>query len=174
MLVAVLNFNSIVSAQELNNAETSTFFIDSRFKLWDENEKMLDSNFNITIFYLNSSSNNTAYYKIDIDNTINEGFFTNYTKLQFNINESIIHYLKIYINNETVLHETNIIITNQVSKSLIDYANNQWTINLSPFEWTQKERNIFLSVVIGALLCLLIAYRITVKFKKSKGITTYK
>lgn len=174
MLVAVSIFGNFVSAQANPNIATSTIFIDSRFKLWDTNEKMLDAQFNITIVYFNSSSNNSAYYKIDVDNNISEGYFKNSTKKQYFINQTMIHYLKIFINNKTVYETTNIIITNQISKSLIDYANNQWTINLSPFEWTQKERNIFSAAVIGALMCLLIAYRITTKYKKSKGIQTFK
>lgn len=174
MLIVVSIFGDFVSAQANPNTTISTVFIDSRFKLWDETEKLLDENFNITIFYLNSSSNNTGYYKIDIDSQISEGIFTNYIKKEYLINETFIHYLRIYVNNQTILEAYNIIITNQISKSLIDYANSQWTINLSPFEWTKKEQNVFFAGVIGAILCLVISYRITTKYKKSKGIKTYK
>ncbi len=171
MVLGIFN-NVLVSAND--EIPNTSIFIDSRFKLWDLNEKMIDGNFNITVYYFNETTNNTAYYKIDIDDNISEGFFKTSIKKQFSINSSMIHSLKVYINNETIYHVTNIIITNQISKSLIDYANNEWTINLSPFDWGQKERNIFFAVVISALISLFIAYRITTKYKKSRGITTIK
>lgn len=175
MLMAIsIIWADFVSADDTKDIAISSIFIDSRFKLWDSSEKILDGKFNITIFYFNKSVNNTAYYKIDLDNNISEGFFTDFIINQYSINESMIHYIKIYINNKTVYYVNNIIITNGVTKSTIDYANNVWTINLNPSEWSKKERSIFYAVVLASLLSVLIAYRITSKNRKNRGITTYK
>lgn len=163
-----------VSAQSDFNPDSTNIFIDSRFKLWDEYEKMLDDTFNITIVYINQSVNHSAYYKIDIDNNITEGNFTYFVTNQFYINETLIHYLRIYINNESVFYETNIIIDSDVTKDSIDYGKSIWTINLSPLEWTQKERNIFFAGIISFLVSLPMVYFIIKTNKKGHGIKTYK
>lgn len=158
----------IVSALNSDIANSPSIFIDSRFKLWDSNEKMLDKNFNITIIYVNESG---FYYNI----IINENNYSGMANLSYTnsfwLNETdIITLLEIQINNNTIFKENNIIITSGITQSVIDTGLSPFTINLKPSEWTQKEWNIFWSIFLGSILSFYIAFRIIKKYRKLHGV----
>jgi len=168
MLVLGLNIFCIIANAE--NPNTSThIFIESRFKLWDSNEKMIDENFQIHIVYTNISHNNTFSYYIQINNEIYNGTTNYYYFLDIHLNNGEnINTLLIKINNETALHETNIKIIGGVSGSGIKRSIEPFTISLSPFQWNLAERNIFYSVIIGAIISIFFGFRI-VKFYRAKN-----
>lgn len=173
LMLLSISITSMVSANSLE-IDNSTIFINSRFILWDADEKMIDNKFNISIFYNNVTSNNTCYYKIDIDNNITEGFLNFSTKHEYKYNETLIHYITIYINNVTVFKVTNIITTSTITERSINYPGNPYTINLSPSEWNAKEINLFTAVIFGGFIASVMVYRIRIKYSKGRGITTYK
>lgn len=149
--------------------------ITSRFILWDNSEKMLDPLFNINLIYFNQTYNNTAWYKIRINQDIYNDTFQGFTTVQFNLNTTeVIQILEVEINNVSVLTATGIIITKGVSKSSVQTGLKEWLISLSPFEWSKKEWDIFYGIIIASLLSVLIAYRIVKRHRKYRGVKEIK
>lgn len=168
MAVLWLNIFSIIAVAE--NPETATtYFIESRFKLWDNSEKMLDENFNIHILYYNNSNNNTYSYYIQINNDIYRNITQYHTIIPIHLNNGqMINTFIIKVNNETILSETNIRIIGGVSGSGIKRSIEPYTISLSPLQWTNVERNIFSSVIIAGIMSIFLGFRL-VKFYRSKN-----
>lgn len=171
MAVLCLNIFSIIAVAE--NPETATiFYIESRFKLWDNTEKMLDESFTIHLIYYNNSNNNTYSYYIQINNDIYKNTTQYHTIIPIHLNNGqIINIFIIKINNETILSESNIRIIGGVSGDGIKRSIEPYTISLSPLQWNNVERNIAFSVVFSGVLSIFLGFRL-VKFYRSKnGIT---
>lgn len=172
MVFALSNVFSVIAFKNVNaNTSISDYFIESRFMLWDSNEKMLDENFNIHIFYINETNNNTFHYYIRIDNDI----YTNVTTYHYNVSihknsRDIINVLEIRINNETILFANNIKILSGVSESGIRRSVSDYLISLSPFEISSKLKNVFYSSIVGAILGLFLAFRIIKKYRAKYGM----
>lgn len=170
--LGISNFSLLVSADS-NFADSPEIFINSRFKLWDENEKMLDKNFSITIIFLNESLNNSFEYSIKIDNNningSNEKSVTEYFDMN---NTNIILILQIFVNNEIIFEAENIILTSGVNQNTINTGLSPYVISLNPSDWKSLERNIFISAIIGGLFSILISYRLVKRIRKSHGVKT--
>jgi len=170
MMVFGINIFSIIAIAENPNT-ISTYYIESRFKLWDNNEKMLDENFAIHILYYNNSNNNSFFYYIQINDNIYNGS-SNYMHIENIVmnNNQYINTLIIKVNNETLLSESNIRIIGGVSGDVIKRSVDKFTISLSPLEWTNAERNIFFSVILGAILSIFFGFRLVKKYRSKYGI----
>lgn len=142
-------------------------FIESRFRLWDANEKMLDNSFNITVIDLR---NNTTikYLEIDINGDIYYSNFTQYSITEISTNDSMIN-IVIRINNETVFVESNIKIIRGVTGNTISTGQKPFVISLSPLEWNSRQWNIFFAVVISAIISIGISYIIVMRYRRIKG-----
>lgn len=161
-----------VSAQSYIT-DSPHIFIESRFKLWDLNEKMLDKDFNITILYYNQSNNNSFNYKITLDENIYTGNSTYYYSQNFTIdNTDILFKMEIEINNITYLSETGILITSGITQSKIQNSGEPFTINLNPAEWSKKEWNIFFSLMFAGILGMIISYKLVKRIRKKHGVKT--
>lgn len=174
MLVLGSNFLCIIAIGE--NPETSThFFIESRFKLWDSSEKMIGESFIIHLLYYNNSNNNTFSYYIQINNEIYNGTENYYLSQEIRLNNGdIINTLTIKINGETVLSESNIRVIGGVSSAGIKRSIESFTISLSPFLWTLKERNIAFSVLTSGIIGVLLGFPIIKIYRSKNGITEIK
>lgn len=171
MGMGISNLFLVVSA--INITDSPQIYIDSRLKLWDINEKMLDKNFNITIIYLNESNNNSFNYKITVNNLIYEGNSTLYHLQNFTITDTdIIFKFQVIINNITYLDESEIIITSGVNGSDIVNAGKPFTINLKPSEWNALEWNIFFALVFAGIIGMFITYRLIKRIRKKNGVNT--
>lgn len=174
MLVLGSNVFSIIAISE--NPETSThFFIESRFKLWDLNEKMIGESFVIHLLYYNNSNNNTFTYYIQINNDIYNGTDNYYysQNIRFN-NGDTISLLTIQINNETVFSVTDIKVVGGVSGAGIKRSIEAFTISLSPLLWTLKERNIAFSVLTSGIIGILLGFPLIKIYRSKNGITEIK
>ena len=163
-----------VSAQSIPQNPTIFYDIDSRFILWDANEKMIDSKFNITIIYFNASNNHSSNYDITVGGINTKGNFTISHTEFFNITNKESIDIKILVDGKIILNAYSIILTSGVSESRINEAKEPFTLNLSPFEWTKMEWNIFYAIVLCSMFSLLISYRIVKKFKQTKGFIEVK
>ena len=163
----------VVSAQN-TFPDSPKIFLQSDFILWRDNEKMMDSNFTINIVYFgNNTENNTENntYLIQINNNEYQGTFNNFYSKNFLLkNESVIFNLKISVNEEIIMEETNIILVDGIDASSIiekppiDYSN--W---LNPIEWNKKQWNIFFAIVLSAIFSSFIAYRLVKRYRKTHG-----
>ena len=155
-------------SQPLNDEMTVFIFIDSRFKLWDSNEKMLDNNFTVTIL---SIDNETHTYRISANNEIRTGNLTNLTYIHieyFNITDSTLA-LHIEIDDKPIYTVSNIKLISDITASGISQIGKPFVISLSPFDWNKKQWNIFNSVIISALISVLLAYLFVLRFRKLHG-----
>lgn len=169
MMVLGLNYFGFSTIAMPNTI--SHYNIKSRFILWDENEKMIDNNFTIELFYFNVSNNHTAFYKIQIDNLIYNDTFQVNKNIEIGLeNNYNIQKFVIQIDNKTLLDENNIKVISGVTKNSVNRGVSQFTINLSPFQWTVKERNIFYSILTSSLLCIFISFRLLKYYRKKNGI----
>lgn len=169
--MGISNLFLVVSA--INIADSPEIFIDSRLKLWDNNEKMLDKNFNITIIYLNESNNNSFNYEININDLSYKGNSTMYYLQNITISDTdFIFKFQVIINNITYLDESGIIITSGIQSSDIINAGKPFTINLRPSEWNSKEWNIFFGLAFSGLMGLPISYKLVKRIRKKNGINT--
>lgn len=167
----------MVSGQTLHDNSDATIFIDleSNFKLWNQDEKMLNPDFNITLVYYNIDNNHSCYYEIIIDDTISNGMmnfsqFHNYSI----IDRQNIGLMEIRINNETIFNARNIILVDGINADTISSASKPFTINLKPSEWTEKEWNIFWSLVVSSLFALAISYLSVRHYRKKHGMVEIK
>ena len=170
-LLVIGSFGSIASEPITD----TKILLTSRFILWDEEEKMIDNNFEIHILYFNYTNNNTGNYEITIDNEKFEGIVINYTSIPIYINNSDkINSIIIKVNNNTVYTVSNIYIIKGVSGKSVWKGISEFLISLNPFEWSAKEWNIFFSVVIASLISLPISLRFVKYYKKKHGVRVIK
>lgn len=141
-------------------------FIESRFRLWDSTEKMIDKNFTITMINLNSSMNNE--YKLSINNNITYGNFTGSIQIPIIATDSVINIL-IEINNKTEFMQTDIRIISGITAPGINQISQPWYIQLSPLEWGKKQWNIFFAIVLSAFICIYISYHIVMHYRNLSG-----
>lgn len=174
MLVGALNFLCII-AESQNAPSNSIYYIESDFILWRDNEKAIDPNFTIHLIYNNYTVNNSFTYYIRLNNNIYNGTANfNYSQPIKMNDRDIISIFEIKINNQTLANFRNIRIIGGVDQSGISRAVSQYTISLSPFQWTLKGRNIFYSVIVGGILCVLISYRLVLRYRKKHGVKIIK
>lgn len=170
-LMLTLVSNVIMAIGVNDNAEVSAHF-SSSFMLWNDFEKMINKDFNITVYSFNSSLNFTGYYEIGIDNQKWEGNFQFYKVINFTIEKLIINNLYVKINNITLINADNIFISEGItSENIVSGDGNPLTINLRPSEWSKKEWNIFFSLIVSFIISVLFCY-VTVKL--GRKITGYK
>jgi len=172
MGMGISNIFFVVSAQ-INFADSPQIYIDSRLKLWDSSEKMLDKKFNITIINFNESTNNTFNYYIKVNNLeyfgiSNLSYLQNFTI----INTDILHTFIIKVNNKTYIDESGIVITSGITQDSIIDAGKPFTLNLKPSEWTKKEWNIFFALVFSGIIGMVITYRLIKRIRKKNGVNT--
>lgn len=146
-------------------------FIESRFRLWDENEKMIDNNFNIII--INTELNKTVYYEIQINADIMTGVFSRNITIPIYTNETMIA-LSIRLDNHTALSVSGISIIGNVNYQQITSIQHDNLISLNPLTWSKKERNIFYSVIVAGLISVLISYLSVMRYRKLKGVMEIK
>lgn len=163
-----------VSAQSIPQDPTIFYDIDSRFILWDTNEKMIDAKFNITIIYFNVSNNHSSNYDIIVDGISKKGNFTFSHTEFYNITTKQSINIKIVVDEKIILDAYSISLTSGVSESRINQAKEPFTLNLSPFEWSKMEWNIFYAIVLCSMFSLLISYRIVKRYKQTKGFVEVK
>ena len=168
----VIGCNWSIASQPITETK---ILLTSRFILWDANEKMIDTNFDIHILYFNSTNNNTANYEINIDNNIYTGIVVNYTYIHIQLNNTEkINSIIININNNTVFSEKNIHVISGISFDSVRRAVSEFLISLNPFEWSAKEWNIFFSVIVASLIMLPISLRLVKYYKKKHGVRVIK
>lgn len=172
IMLAIALIGQAVAGQ--TTGEASTFFIQSRFMLWDSAEKMLDPSFTVHIWAENYSSMN--FYNITLDHVHTTGTFSRNVSVPFNlVNTSRIAIFTIAVNNVTLMTANNVVISGGVSKQTISTGSSLLNlISMSPFEWTQAEWNIFFTVFLGGCLAVVIAYRSVKKYKVFKGVKVIK
>lgn len=171
IISAVLLSNVQFAISEPVDNNTILIFIESRFRLWDENEKMMDNNFTISFFAINQSVNNT--YKITINQDIITGNFTGYYTRQFETNDSVIS-IHIEINDIPLLTISNIKIVSNITAGGISQIGEPFKISLSPFDWNKKQWNIFYSVVIAAVISVIVSYLLIMRYRKINGVMEIK
>lgn len=168
---AGLNFSFVVHAQESPPSPDTIILIDSQFKLWNVREKSLDKNFTIHIWLPSALNNSTNNYIIRVDNNYTNGSFSNYMSKQYLlVNKTRIEVLEVYVNNQSCLIATGIRIMTGVSQSQIDAGQSPFTISLLPSEWKAKEWRIFFAIVVCAVLCSFISYRMVMRYRKARGV----
>lgn len=172
MVIVVSTVFSVIAVKNVTAITSqSSFHIESRFILWDDYEKMIDNEFSIHLYYINQSYNNTFTYSIIINYDLYEGINNTHHIQNISLsNNDVISYMEIKINNETLLKAYNIRIVSGVSSSGIKRSLSDFTISLSPFEWNAKERNIFYSVIVGALISLFLSFSIVKSYRMKYGI----
>lgn len=174
-LMIVMGFNYFGFSANAKPITISNFYIESRFILWDDNEKMIDNDFTIHLYYINESNNNTGFYKVIINNDIYNDTFNTYSFINIHMNNNdIINIFKIEINNETLLDIKNIQIISGIDGHGIKRTVSQYVISLSPFEWTAKERNIFLSFIVSTIISMVMAFRLLKYYRKKNGVKIIK
>lgn len=159
------------------------YHIETRFMLWDSQEKILDTDFTIHIYsniLLNDSiihSNDSILhsYRITIDNDVQEGNFTFHESFNYSFsNNHRIMIFKIEIDNIVLVEENEILILGGISESGIRRSTSSFTISLSPFEWNNLERNIVLSVITASLFSILMGYRGLKYIRKKAGVKIHR
>jgi len=147
-----------------------TVWLNSRFILWDNYEKMIDSNFTIVLSLVNESRNHTGYYEIQVDNLYYNGTFQYLETFPFDLeNVTSIGLMLVRVDNETLISAQNVIVRNGVTTNQIYNPGDPWLVSLNPMEWRAKEWNIFFSVVTAALVSVIIAYRLVTKYRRYSG-----
>ena len=173
-VIMIFALSGVMSSYAISGQSTpdNFIFIQSRFMLWDTYEKMMDNNFNITLInYENSTMNNS--YEIYINKDIYYGNFTGFIILPFMRNESSISII-VKMNNDTKMIESNIRIVKGITPNAIDRIDTSPFITINPLEWGKRQWNIFFAVVFSALVSVLIAYLIVVRYRKFKGVMEIK
>jgi hypothetical protein len=174
MIILAIGYNNLKSVAGQSIVD-SQILITSRFILWDENEKMIDTKFNINIIYLNQINNNTAYYNITIDNDYYSGIVDKFISIPINAsNKSNIGLIMIKVNNETVFTENNIQVLTGVSGKSVSRGLSEYLISLNPFEWRTKEFSIFYGLLVSFFLSIFFAYNLAKYYKKRKGVSEIK
>lgn len=145
----------------------ATSFIQSRFILWDNTERMIDPAFSVILI----NPNGSAYYEIDIDGNITTGLVNYSEVVDFDYTgQDIIYYLEVKIDNQTVLLAGEIVLLEGLSSSGVARPGSPFTISLAPWEWTEKEWNIVFSIILSSLLAMFIGYRIAKRYRKLHGV----
>jgi hypothetical protein len=142
--------------------------------LWDDGEKMLDKTFSIHLFEFNHSANNSNFYRVSLDSNVSEGYFQDHLELNFTWETATIFNLLVEVNNETLLSGQNVKIMKGISGSGISSPSSPFTLNLSPWEWSQKEWNIVGAIVLSSLVGLLIGYRVAKRYRRMAGVREVK
>ena len=149
--------------------------VTSRFILWGSDEKMIDPQFSLNLFYFNSSMNHTGWYRIHIDDDVYNDTFQGFVSIPFNYNMTeVIGFMEVEINNESVLTARGIVITEGVTAGSVRQGLKEFLISLSPFEWSKKEWHIFYAIITASLLSVLIAYRLVKRYRKFRGVKEIK
>lgn len=159
-----------VHAQGSPQSPDTIILIDSNFKLINKFERALDKNFTIHIFIPGASNNSSYNYIIRVDNNTVNGSMNNYFKKSYLVNVSRLSIIEVKVNNESRLLWTNIRIISGVTQQQIDNGASPFTINLLPSQWTSKEWKIFYSMIVSALICSFIAYRLVTSYRKARGV----
>lgn len=176
ILILMIIISGILIPVVKGNDVFRSYHIDSEFMLWKDTEKMINSNFTVSLYYyydninLNISNSNISYI-IRVDNDIRTGNFTHNVKEFFNVsNGYTIRIFDIKINNETLLTANNIYVISGMTGDSIKRSFSQFLISLSPYEWTSKERNVFYAIITASLLSIVISYRGLKRYRKTHGI----
>ena len=139
----------------------STAIVRSRFMLWDAYEKSMDKRFDIILL---SWTNRTQNYTIQMDNTYTNGTFYQYLLLNYTFtNTTRITLLVVSIDNQTVLHATDIRILSGITQGGIDNIQEPYRVSFLPFELTKLEWNLVFSGIIAVLIALPLSY-FTIKY----------
>lgn len=164
---------SVLGGRAIAQSDVSTkVILESRFILWDTNEKMIDPHFYINIFYYNWSDNSTAWYLVNVDGDVRVGAFQYETTLEYYLNNTeMISSISVMVNNKTVMTANTIFITEGITQAGIHRVTRPFTINLTPWEWNAMEWNIFYAIVTASLLSIIMAYRGVRYYRRKKGIT---
>lgn len=146
-----------------------TAVIQARFILWDEYEKSIDKHFEILLL---SWSNVSMNYSVRIDATYYNGSFYQYHKLNYTmVNTTKIHLLVVSINNQTVMHATDIRVVVGITQSGIDNIQEPYKISFLPFELTKFEWNLVFSGIVAVLISLPTSYFTVKYYRKHRGAT---
>jgi len=171
LVLGSINFNTIADNPDSN----TKIILSSRFILWDINEKMIDNDFDINIFYFNKTNNNTAYYNIKVDELNFNGTFENFISISINLtNKEIINIIEVSINNITVFNQHYIIVMEGITGSSVKRGISEFLISLNPFEWQAKEYNIFGSVLVASLIGVFISLKTVKYYRNKKGVSEVK
>lgn len=162
-------FGSIAIAQ--TNEPKTFIFIESRFRLWDTTEKMIDSNFTITIINTNSTMNNE--YKLSINDNISYGNFSGYIQIPISVSVPTVN-IMIDVNNKTEFVQLGIKVITGITPTGISQISEPWYIQISPLEWGKKQWNIFYSLILSAFICIYISYNIVIHYRKLQGVREIK
>lgn len=164
LVLGSINFNAIAD----NPNSNTKIILSSRFILWDENEKMIDNDFNINIFYYNITNNHTANYNIKVDELKYNGTFQYFISIPINLtNKEIINSIIVIVNNKTVFNANTILIMEGITGSSVKRGIDEFLISLNPLKWKEMEVNIFAGVIVASLISVFIALR-TVKYYRVK------
>lgn len=170
LILSILALSGLeVQAQGIqDDTGGASIFLESRFRLWDPTEKILDQNFTITAVYFNASNNNTAHLSIKINGlAVHNETFKNWTKWgRIYTGENL--ELEILINNNTVFHERDIYIMSGVTAPALQ----KWKpsfLEISPGDWSKLQWNQFFGAVLGVLFSIYIGYRVTKEGRKRTG-----
>lgn len=166
-LVGLMVSCGLVVAQDAPLLSSDTkIFVQSRFILWEPNEKMIDDKFNITLI---SFTPYNKSYIINIDNNEYKGNFINISTTEIFINNSkLILFLRIYVNESLIYEVSNIRVVSGISASGISQIE-PYTIDLLPFELTKLEWNLIYSGIVAFILCLPTAYFLVKYYRKRQG-----
>lgn len=167
---------SPVAGQTVINAPDTLYFIQSRFMLWDTYEKMIDSNFTITLVNTNLTSVNNSY-KILLNDLAYEGVFNQSVSVNFDLNASYskIHSMSLFVNDVKLAEFYDIVISRGINQNTINQGSALANlISMSPLEWSQAEWSVFFAVVCGGLFAVLIAYRLVTKYRTARGVRVIK
>ena len=172
VIMLSIGFNMVmvmgVAGQPIDSTH-SFIFIESRFILWDEYEKMLDSNFIINIIYLNSTDNNTASYHVTVDGQEWSGTLQTNVSINVTVTQEVISLIEVKVNNETQLKVHGVIIMEGVSGSGIRRGRTLHFIEMLPTEWKAYQWNEFFAVSTGVLLAIVFGYRLMKRFRMKQG-----
>ena len=141
-------------------------FIQSRFILWDQHEKMIDDDFNITIITLDNLTHN---YNIRIDDINYNGSYNYSALIEIHYNHSSINQLIIIIDGNKSLEAYDIIVSDQMKGGIISDLIETIKIEFLPVELTRFEWNLVFSGIVGACICLPTAYYTVKYYRKYRG-----
>ncbi len=145
--------------------DTSIFF-QSKFILWDQHEKMINKEFNITLITFNNQSH---VYSIILDDIVYNGTYVNYTTIEIMFNYSQINNLLILIDNILILEADDIRVISGVSRDSISNLVHTYKIEFLPFELTKFEWNLIYSGLVGVFICLPTAYFTVKWYRRYRG-----
>lgn len=169
LVLGSINFSFNAIADNPNS--DTKIILSSRFILWDANEKMIDNNFHINIYYYNISNNHTANYNIYVDELNFNGTFQYFKSIPINLtNKEIINSIVVKINNETVFNANYILIMEGITGRSVRRGFDEFLISLNPLDWEAKEYNIFFGVIVASIISIFIALKTVKHYRVKRGV----